>query len=251
MSLLIKNKPTVQLFQNEINNLANKYKTSKFIDEIKGVLPEDEFVKSDMIHGIWFYYAIYELPSKDSYTIHAYEDGVLTLEKIIEDKIWLFKNWGYEELFNGYNRFINETLKYKNLRKSWNTESELQSFATYGFESIMKLHNDEKIEIYQKLLALETVSQLDKEDYQRKIQELIKEKQNLEISKIKYKDIYEMVVRLKKEDPRVTENIRKAITEFHGKHADLDKLFIAKNNDLESVVEHLRQLFYQSKYCKL
>lgn len=251
MSLMIPNKFTVQLLQNEINLLAENYKKSENIKSIEKYFPEDSFVKNDFIHGLWYYFAIFILSSRDAYTISAYEEGFLTLEKIIEDKIWLFQTWSNDSLFTEFNEFIDENISLANLRKSWHTVSELQSFATYGLEMLMKLHNDEKILLYTRLMAFEAVNEMDKEDYQNRIKELELEKKKLELSKLKYKDIYERIVQLRKENSKVSENIRTVIKEFKGKHADLDILFKEKKENFEDVAEHIRQLFYQSKYCKL
>lgn len=242
---------TVQLLQDEIIKLSEEYKTSDYIKGIEEYIPSNQFVKDDLIEGLWYYFAIYELSSRNAYTITAYEENFLTLEKIIEDKIWLYQNWSKDTMFHQFNDFIFENIKLKKLRDLWKVESELQSFANSGIRYITKLHNDEKIKLYKQLMTYADEKEINIQDYQNRIKELELKNSKLELSKIKYKDIYERIAVLRKENNKITENIRITINEFKGKHTDLDKLFADKNGIFGEVVEHLRRLFYNSKYYKL
>lgn len=247
----VNNYYTVQLLQDEIKNLKEEYKTSDYIEGIKDYLPTNQFVKDDLLEGLWYYFAIHKLASRNGYTIIAYEENYISLEKIIEDKIWLYHNWSKDSLFHEFNDFINNCVKLKKMRETWKIESELQSFATSGFSYILKLHNDEKFIIQKRLLNYEELDENDKQDYIQKIEALEKANQKLQISKYKYMDLYEQIALLRKENNKVTDNIRTVVSNLKGKHSDLDKLFLDKNNNIDEVIEHIRQLFYQSKYCKL
>lgn len=251
MSQQTNNYYTVQLLQDEINKLSHGYKSSDYIMGIEEYLPTNQFVKDDLLEGLWYYFAIYKLSSRNAYTITAYEENFLSLEKIIEDKIWLYHAWSIDSLFLSFNEFVFDNIKLKKLRDSWKVESDLHSFSTMGFNYIMKLHNDEKFILQKRLLNYEELDENDKQDYIQKIEVLEKANRNLEISKHKYRDIYEQIAILRKENNKITDNIRTVIKQFKGKHADLDKLFLDKKDIFEEVVEHIRRLFHSSKYYKL
>jgi hypothetical protein len=172
MSLLIQNRITVQLLQNEMNLLAKEYLSSVEINQISRYLPKDRFDKENLIYGLWYYFAIFVLSSKTAHTIWAYEHGDLTLEEILDGKIWILQNWSKESLFHDFNDYIKKQMSLIKLRKSWHTQSSLNTFSVDGRDLLLKLHNDEKIEIYRRLITLEAVSEMDKNEYQERISEL-------------------------------------------------------------------------------
>lgn len=73
----------------------------------------------------------------------------------------------------------------------------------------------------------------------------------VQYSKFKYYLIYKRIVELKKYNSNLTESVKIAVNEFKGKHPELDKLFTLKNNIFEEVAEHIRRLFYSSKFYEL
>ncbi|RPI17168.1 MAG: hypothetical protein EHM58_10285 [Ignavibacteriae bacterium] len=223
---------TVQSLQDEIDKLSEDYYSSDFIEKVKPNFNcKYEYDLKNLIKGLWYYFVIWELPSRTGFTIWVYIDHGMTLEATIEGKIWLLKNWGKEDLFQRFNKYIGESTKNQKLRDMWNVESSYEHFATGGREWILKLHNDEKILLYQKHLDLEDLSKEDRNKYEGRISEL---------EKVQNEKMLELAINTVRQD----ENKYNLLIVRYKQIAETDPKFYKNNGEinLSEIARYIRKI---------
>jgi len=225
----------VAAFQKKIELLADKYLKSESINSIIAQLPNDKYDKENLIYGLWYYLAIYDVPSRHAYTIDAYEYGFIPLKKIMEDKIWLLENWSENSLFNRFNEMLQGSIDFRKARQSWHIQNSLESISILGRNGLLKLHNDEKTSISNEL----NVSQNDK-------LKLLKSSKKAGL----YIEIYEFINVLRKENITVDKAIEKAINKFKTSNVGLKNLLKKYKNDKKEVISYLHNSYYKTKYSK-
>lgn len=225
----------VLLFQKKIESKADSYLKSDFLKSVNVHMPDDKFDRINIIYGLWYYLAIYDVPSRYAYTIDAYEYGMISLKKIMEDKIWLLENWSENSLFSRFNEMLQSSIDFKKARQSWQIQNSLESLSIIGREGLLKLHNDEKVIITKEL----------KDNENDKIKLL----NNTKKAGL-YIEIYEFVNKLRKKNITVDKALEAAINEFRTTNVGIKNLFIKYNNDIKEVINYLHNSYYKSKYSK-
>lgn len=240
----------VQLLHKEINLIAQNYLASESIKLVEKYLHKDQFDKGYQVYWLWYYFVIFQLFDKNENIITKLENNEISISYFVEITTTRLKKIDNSILNNKFNEFIEECIKLKKYRKKMNLENSLQSLANNGLLSLMNLYNEERTIMLEEYIDI--VSENNK-----KLIDL-----NIELTKLelgynikfqpnsRYEILFRRIKMLRKENSKVTENIRKTIKEFRGILPDLDILITKKNNVFEDVVEHIRRLYYASKISK-
>lgn len=189
---------TVGDLEKEIDNLFDSYRKDPSIETTRSYFKtEKNYEFLELLKGIWYFYVIVEMPSNNM-QVWGYTDKFISLAEFLEGKISIINSWDKEYIFDYFNDHIKKFVQYEELAARWKIESSLLTMSTTGREWLQRLHNDEKVELLHKNFSLtsklhileidneEKTYQLDKDEFERLIEDVKKDKNNCKLLSSRY-----------------------------------------------------------------
>lgn len=201
--------PTVLELRNAIDSTSDNYILGYQSKEISHKLSfkNQQDIKY-MIIGLWYLFVIENLPSTTK-SIWAYEDKQIQLSDFIIGKMTVIKTWRKDWLFNDFNDFILDILKYEDLKTYLEIEGTLIMSSFRGRNWIEHLNNDEyqlklennihqinddlkcvELELYNQLIENDNLqSKIAQDAYHNLIQLVESEPQKYDLLLFRYEEI--------------------------------------------------------------
>jgi hypothetical protein len=133
----------IELFQKEIDRLVMAYlKGGYYLPIISDLNYKYNYERDDLLKGLMYYYIIIKLPT-NTMTIWAYESKMIDLPEYLKGKLWVLMNWPEEDIFEHFNTFIQESVKYQAVRDTFGREGSLIAYSMWGKDWFTKLQADE------------------------------------------------------------------------------------------------------------